>query len=218
MAADREEELDELPPAGETPGGETAGGPLKMEAAIGAEIRRLRKRQEMTMAALAEQAGLSQGMLSKIETGQTSPSLSTLASLAEALTVPISSFFNAMEQSRDVSFVPAGQGIGIDRRGTRAGHLYQLLGHSVRGDLAVEPYLITLDEGSEPYDEFRHGGMEFIYMLSGKLVYRHGMRQFPLGPGDSLFFDAMAPHGPAELVELPCTYLSIISYSRRGDD
>jgi transcriptional regulator with XRE-family HTH domain len=224
MSADSETESDpagdpaglgELPPAGETPGGQTGGPPLKMEAAIGAEIRRLRKRQEMTMAALAEQAGLSQGMLSKIETGQTSPSLSTLASLAEALTVPISSFFNAMEQSRDVSYVPEGQGISIDRRGTRAGHLYQLLGHSVRGDLAVEPYLIKLDEGSEPYDEFRHPGMEFIHMLSGRLVYRHGERLFELGPGDSLFFDAQSAHGPAELLELPATYLSVISYIRR---
>jgi transcriptional regulator with XRE-family HTH domain len=199
-------------------GAEGGAAPLKLETAIGAEIRRLRKRQDMTMAVLAEAAGLSQGMLSKIETGQTSPSLQTLASLAEALAVPISSFFSGAEQSRDVSFVPAGQGIGIDRRGTRAGHLYQLLGHSVRGDLAVEPYLITLDETSEPYDEFRHGGMEFIYMLAGRLVYRHGMRQFPMGPGDSLFFDAMAPHGPAELVERPCTYLSIISYSRRDEE
>ncbi len=197
---------------------EPAAGPLKLEAAIGAEIRRLRKRQDMTMAALAEQAGLSQGMLSKIETGQTSPSLSTLASLAEALTVPISAFFSAMEQSRDVSYVPAGQGISIDRRGTRAGHLYQLLGHSVRGGLAVEPYLITLGAESEPYDEFRHPGMEFIHMLSGRLVYRHGERLFELGPGDSLFFDAQSPHGPAELQELPATYLSIISYIRRDEE
>jgi len=198
-------------------GAEGGAAPLKMETAIGAEIRRLRKRQDMTMAVLAEAAGLSQGMLSKIETGQTSPSLQTLASLAEALAVPVSSFFSGLEQSRDVSFVPAGQGIGIDRRGTRAGHLYQLLGHSVRGDLAVEPYMITLGEGSEPYDEFRHPGMEFIYMLSGRLTYRHGDRVFAMGPGDALFFDAMSPHGPSELLELPATYLSLISYSRQDE-
>ena len=192
--------------------------PQKLEAAIGAEIRRQRKRQDMTMAMLADAAGLSQGMLSKIETGQTSPSLATLASVAEALAVPLSSFFSATEQSRDVSYVPKGQGIGIDRRGTRAGHLYHLLGHSVRGALEMEPYLIKLDEGSEPYDEFRHEGIEFIHMLSGKVNYRHGDRYYTLNPGDSLFFDSMSPHGPSELLELPAIYLSVIAARTKSDD
>ncbi len=199
----------------------TGGGvsaPVRLEAAIGAEIRRQRKRQEMTITMLADAAGLSQGMLSKIETGQTSPSLATLASLAEALAVPLSSFFSATEVSRDVSHVPAGEGIAIDRRGTRAGHTYQLLGHSVRGDLSVEPYLITLDKGSGIFDEFRHEGMEFIHILKGKIVYRHGDRQYQLGPGDSLFFDALSPHGPTELLDLPATYLSIISTKRKSGD
>ncbi len=192
--------------------------PPKLEAAIGAEIRRQRKRQDMTMAMLADAAGLSQGMLSKIETGQTSPSLATLASVADALAVPLSSFFSATEQSRDVSYVPAGEGIAIDRRGTRAGHSYHLLGHSVRGALEMEPYLIKLDEGSEPYDEFRHEGMEFIHMLSGRVNYRHGDRLYTLNPGDSLFFDSMSPHGPSELLELPAIYLSIIAARNRADD
>ena len=190
----------------------------KLEAAIGSEIRRQRKRQDSTMAELAEAAGLSQGMLSKIETGQTSPSLGTLAALADALGVPISTFFSATETSRDVSYVPAGQGIGIDRRGTRAGHLYQLLGHSVRGVLAMEPYLITLDEDSETYEEFRHDGLEFIHMISGSVRYRHGERSYDLKPGDSLFFDALAPHGPTALLELPAVYLSVIAHNRKGEE
>ena len=185
--------------------------PARLEAAIGEEVRRQRKRQDMTMAMLADAANLSQGMLSKIETGQTSPSLATLASLAEALAVPLSSFFSAGERSRDVSYVPAGEGIRIDRRGTRAGHLYQLLGHSVRGDVAVEPYMITLDKAAETYDEFSHEGMEYIHILSGTVVYRHGDKHFTLKPGDSLLFDARSPHGPCELVDLPAVYLSVIT-------
>ena len=73
-----------------------------LEARIGAEIRRERKRRDMTVASLADAAGLSQGMLSKIETGQTSASLATLSRLAEALTVPLSALFSATEQSSDV--------------------------------------------------------------------------------------------------------------------
>jgi mannose-6-phosphate isomerase-like protein (cupin superfamily) len=51
-------------------------------------------------------------------------------------------------------------------------------------------------------------------MLTGKVLYRHADRSYPLEPGDTLFFDAAAPHGPEELIELPMTYLSIIIYPR----
>ncbi len=189
----------------------------RLEHYIGSEIRRLRKRHGLTVAEMAQQAGLSQGMLSKIENGQVAPSLSTLSALAEAMNVPISAFFTPFEQSRDVTYVPKGQGLDIDRRGTRAGHLYKLLGHGVRGEVGVEPYLITLTEESEPYDQFRHEGVEFLYMLSGEVIYRHGDRSFHMKPGDSLFFDAIVMHGPMELVKLPAVYLSVISYPR-GED
>jgi quercetin dioxygenase-like cupin family protein len=58
--------------------------------------------------------------------------------------------------------------------------------------------------------------MEFLYMLEGVVVYRHGDQLFKMETGDSLFFDADAPHGPQELVELPARYLSIISYPKQG--
>lgn len=189
-----------------------------LAAKIGAEVRQQRKNQDMTTAMLADSAGLSQGMLSKIETGQTSPSLATLSSLAEALAVPLSSFFSASEKSRDVSYVPAGEGIQIDRRGSRAHHIYQLLGHAVRGPLVMEPYLITLDSTSKTFDEFSHAGLEFIYMLQGRVDYRHAGSIFTLSSGDSLYFDALSPHGPAALLELPAVYLSIIAKpGDRGD-
>src|SRR5690606_23686132 len=117
-----------------------------VEEAIGAEVRALRKRQDMTVAELASQAGLSAGMLSKVENGAISPSLSTLQSLAAALNVPMTSFLADFEQQQDATHVKAGEGVVIERRGTRAGHEYQLLGHAFPGGFACEPYLITLTE------------------------------------------------------------------------
>ena len=45
---------------------------LPMEEAVGAAIRELRQREGLTLAQVSEQAGISRGMLSKIENGQTS--------------------------------------------------------------------------------------------------------------------------------------------------
>lgn len=185
-----------------------------IEEAIGAQVRALRKRQDMTVAELAGQAGLSAGMLSKVENGAISPSLATLQSLALALNVPMTSFFSHFEQRQDVTHVKAGEGLTIERRGTKSGHQYQLLGHPFPGDFAYEPYLITLTKQAESYPNFRHEGMEFIYILEGEVGYRHGNQIYRLKPGDSLFFSANAAHGPEELSKLPLKFLSIIVFKR----
>jgi hypothetical protein len=79
-------------------------------------------------------------MLSKIENGQISPSLASLQALATALNVPLTTFFTTFEEKRDCSFVKAGTGVRIERRGTKAGHQYSLLGHALGGAVVVEPY------------------------------------------------------------------------------
>ena len=183
---------------------------IPLELLVGAQIRALRQALGMTLADLSAATSISTGMLSKIENGQTSPSLATLQALSTALNMPISSFFTSADEKREATYVRKGEGLTIERRGSAKGHRYQLLGHSVRSKVQVEPFLITLDEGSDAYPIFQHEGTEFIYMLEGEVTYSHGDQTYLLTPGDSLFFDTGATHGPLELRRLPAVYLSII--------
>ena len=185
-----------------------------LELAIGREVNALRKQQGVTVADLAAMTGLSLGMMSKIENGLTSPSLNTLTALAEALGVPLTVFFRRYEEKREAVHVENGKGLEIERAGTRAGHQYNLLGHiSVNSSgVILEPYLIELTETSDTFATFHHDGMEYLYMLEGEVTYRHGSDLYHLKPGDSLFFDADAPHGPEILNVLPARFLSIIAY------
>lgn len=185
-----------------------------LEQAIGVQVRNQRKHAGLTVAELASAAQISSGMLSKIENGQISPSLSTLQMVASALNVPITLLFASYDERRDCSHVRAGEGVIIRRRGTKVGHQYQLLGHSLDGDIVVEPYLITLTEDAVPYTAFQHEGIEFIYMLTGAVEYSHADRTYLLQSGDAILFDSNAPHGPARLAKLPMSYLSIIIYPR----
>ena len=194
------------------------GRDSSLELSIGREVRNFRKKINMTVAELANLAGLSAGMLSKIENGMTSPSLATLQALSRALHVPVTAFFRKFEEERDATFVKAGHGLTIERRGTRAGHQYQLLGHTMRKNIAVEPYMITLTADSDVFPLFQHAGIELLYMLEGEVGYRHGNKTYTLTPGDSLYFDADVPHGPDELRKLPIRFLSIITYARETDD
>jgi transcriptional regulator with XRE-family HTH domain len=185
-----------------------------LEEAIGREVKRHREKLGLTISELANAADMSAGMLSKIENGATSPSLGSLQALSKALQMPITSLFKGYEEFRDATFVKAGQGLTIERRGTRAGHQYELLGHSPHGPVMVEPYMITLTKETDTFPAFQHPGVEFLYMLEGNVVYRHGEKIYDMHPGDALFFDAEAPHGPEELRKLPARYISVISYRR----
>ncbi|MCC6984665.1 MAG: helix-turn-helix transcriptional regulator [Bauldia sp.] len=200
-----------------TGSGAPAASERTLERALGEEVRRLRRQRDLSVSDLAGAAKISNGMLSKIENGQISPSLGTLQGIATALGVSLTALFQEFDEQRDASFVRSGEGVVIQRRGTKAGHVYQLLGDAVGADFAVEPFLITLQDEAVPYTGFRHAGTEFIYMLTGEVVYRHGDRSYHLRPGDSLMFDSAALHGPERLVKVPMTYLSIIIYPRERE-
>ncbi|MFK7880467.1 helix-turn-helix domain-containing protein [Roseobacter sp.] len=181
--------------------------------AVGRQTRNLRRQKGLNISQLAAEAGISNGMLSKIENGQTAPSLHTLQALSQALSVPVTSLFKGFEETREAMHVKSGTGVEADRAGTRSGHQYSLLGNIAGASgVSVEPYLIHLTEASDVFPTFQHNGTEFLYMLQGRLEYRHGRTKYLLEPGDSLIFDADAPHGPEKMVQLPAQYLSIICY------
>jgi len=188
-----------------------------LELSLGRQVRSFRLEQGMTVSDLAKQSDLSPGMLSKVENGLTSPSLSTMSSIADALNVPVTALFRLYEETREATFVAAGKGLNIERQGTRAGHQYQLLGHSSNQNPTVEPYLVTLSEKTDVFPLFQHDGVEFIHVIEGQMVYRHANKTYSMKAGDSLYFDSEAPHGPEELIELPIRMLAVI-VGRYGSD
>jgi transcriptional regulator with XRE-family HTH domain len=196
---------DGLPPAG--------AAKSNIAARVGASARRLRLAQGLTLAELAQSAGISAGMLSRLETGDVSPSLETLAALSTALGSTVAALFrDDGAAASDAQLVKKGEGLEVVRRGTRRGHTYHLLA-SDRGPKRVfEPFLVTLTSKSEVFPEFDHPGTEFIHILEGSLRYRHGTETYLLRPGDSLTFRGDVPHGPDRLLKLPVRMLSVIIY------
>ena len=200
-----------------TPASESGVLEGELHAAIARRVREYRQERGLTVGQLADDSGISKGMLSKIENAQASPSLATLARLSSALGVPVTSFFRGLEEEHDAFFVPAGHGREIVRQGTRHGHRYQLLGTNRGSAKRVEPMLVTLTESSEVFPLFQHPGTEVIYMLQGRVVYGCGSARYELRQGDSLQFDGEVPHGPVQLVRLPIRFLSIIGYGQVAD-
>jgi len=186
---------------------------------LGNVIRELRTKDRLTIADVAGQAGMSRGMLSKIENGQASTSLDALSRIAQALGVSLAHLFRDFNvPAGNAQLVKAAQGMEVVRRGTKRGHTYHLLAYDRGPRKSFEPFLITMDDASEVFPSFEHPGTEFIYMLSGKIEYRHGRNTYLLEPGDALTFRGEVPHGPERLIELPIHFLSIIVYGAQDPD
>ena len=184
-----------------------------LEHYLGATIRELRHRHGLTIAQVAEQAGISRGMLSKIENAQTSTGLDVLNRIAQALGVSLSTLFRNYDvPGGGAQLVKKGAGMEVVRKGTKRGHTYHLLAYDQGPRKLFEPFLITMDDEAERFPVFEHPGTEFIHMLKGIIEYRHGQQTYVLHPGDTLTFQGDIPHGPETLIKTPIQFLSIILY------
>lgn len=176
---------------------------------VGERVRELRLSLGLTMERFADNAGLSIGMLSKIEHGQTSPSLATLTALSNTADVPLTAFFRGLDEEHDAVIVPAGKGLEIAHEGGNDGRTYHDLG-ALRGPRReIEPVLVTLTEPDQVFPLFQHGGVEFIHILEGTLEYGYGSKRHVLTVGDTMQLHGEVAHGPTALIELPVRFLSL---------
>ncbi|MGI9599511.1 MAG: helix-turn-helix domain-containing protein [Acidimicrobiales bacterium] len=180
--------------------------------AVGTRARQLRQDLGLTMAKFAEQAGLSLGMLSKIEHGQTAPSLSTLVRLAGAAGVPVTSLFRGLDEEHDIVIVRDGEGHEILHEGSSENRIYQDLG-TLRGpNRVIEPMLTTLNSVDEEFPLYQHSGVEFIHVLSGSIEYMYGASKYVLHAGDTMQLHGEVAHGPASIPDAPVKFISIKVY------
>jgi hypothetical protein len=156
-------------------------------------------------------------MLSKVENNRASASLSTLARLSVALSVPITAFFRGLDEEHEVVFVKSGQGLRLTQDRPRPGADYMSLGMLRGQHQRMEPVLITYTEPIEHFPLYQHGGSELLYMIYGAMEYGCGRSRFVLEAGDVLQFSGDVSHGATQLMRLPIRFLSIKGYGNVRD-
>lgn len=177
---------------------------------VGNQIRMLREQRKLSQQALASNSGISRNTLSLIERGQTSPTVNTLKRLAGALSVDINAFFQPFEEANIVL-----------TKADQRPHI--LLDHGAMADLGlgmheqlVTPLLLQLEAGARSGQPLTHDGQDFIFCLSGEILYLVNKRGYMLEPGDSLFFDGHLPHGFRNTGTEAASLLIILSTPRDG--
>ena len=157
---------------------------------VGNRLRVLREARQISMPVLSQKSGLSANALSMIERGKTSPTVSTLYLLADALEIPVTEFFSPELAPQKVVFVKA------DKR-TRL-PFYRGLWEGLGGEQfagRVMPFMITLENGaSSGRVPMIHTGHEFVFCVRGRLEYLVEHETYMLDAGDSLLFQAHLKH------------------------
>jgi transcriptional regulator with XRE-family HTH domain len=181
-------------------------------AVLAEELRRHRKRRDLSIEQLATLSGVSRSMISKVERCEAVPSTTILSKLAEALGVTFSRLMSAPVDP-EILVIPAARQPVL--RDEESGYVRRCLSPVLPGR-GVDWVLNTLPPGSATgeFTAHRHGVEEYIYVLSGRLGVRIGDKSVTLEAGDSLYFEADALHAFANIGRSSCEYFLIIDSSR----
>ena len=184
-----------------------------IDLAVGTELKGYRLAAGMTIRTLAKSAGVSDAMISRIENGYVSAPLATLEALAEGLQIPIVNLFRATVRRSDVTHVKAGGGLKSRRHSSQDAHDFMLLGYHKRRDVQFEPYKITFSRDTDTFPRpLQHNtGCEFIYVLSGEMIYRYRDARYRLREGDSLSFDSGHGHAVEDVLTEAVTFLNVFA-------
>ncbi|HTZ87075.1 MAG TPA: helix-turn-helix domain-containing protein [Solirubrobacteraceae bacterium] len=186
---------------------------------IARNLRRWRTTREMTLSALAEQAGVAKSTVSLIERGQGNPSIDTVWALASALGVPFTSLFHDEPPADDVSVVREDDGsvIAVEDAGLEAEGLIVRHMLTRTGGALIEIYTLVLDEGAVRHAQAHVAGLfEHITIAAGSVEISTDSFKETLNQGDLISFRADRPH-TYRVIEGPVRLVSVHEYPQRSD-
>jgi transcriptional regulator with XRE-family HTH domain len=178
---------------------------------IGGKVRELRLKKKMGLVELGRHTGLSAALLSKIERGRLFPTLPTLLRIALVFSVGLEYFFTDDRRRRIVALVRRRDRIRLpEKPGSRTpAYVFESLDYAAlerRLDAYYAEFNAVPEEKAAPH---RHPGVEFLYVLRGKLAMKIGDEDYSLEPGDSIYFDATLPHRYRRLGRTPCAAIVV---------
>ena len=181
--------------------------PAKLQ--LGRIVRERREQAGLSLNALAAESGVSTGLLSQLERGSGNPSYNTLIKLAHALGVRVGDFFGGQDpEPKLAELVKAGsrRRLLLSERDM----VYELITPSMNGRLGMIRAQVAAGWSNETVP-FRHEGEECVLVVEGSLDVVVGEERYHLVEGDSLTYDASAPHWYANNGDRPTVFVGAMT-------
>lgn len=161
------------------------------------KLKEVRKEKNITLQELADNAGVTKGMLSQVENNRTIPSLTVFLNIIKSLQIDVNDFFkdiNSLPATNKVIFKKKSQNQFFEKENA-IGFSYQRLLSTTINDQHLDFVLLTLQpNASRPM--VSTDAYEFKLLLKGKVEYVIGNEVYVMEEGDTLLFDATVLHNP----------------------
>jgi transcriptional regulator with XRE-family HTH domain len=164
---------------------------------IGEKLHELRLNKKLGLTELGRHTGLSPALLSKIERGRLFPTLPTLLRTAMVFNVGLDFFFSEERRRPLIAFVRAGERLQFpDAPDSKPpGYVFECLDFAAT-ERKFNSYLAKFYPArTGQVRQHQHMGVEFIYMIRGKLGLLMGEEEHVLAANDAVYFDASVSHG-----------------------
>ena len=181
---------------------------------FGEKLRTVRERKGLTLKVVAQQAVVSESLVSQIERNRVSPAIDTLLSLADVLDINLEYLFEEYHRERPVSVIRAGERRTIAEDDITYSELAKPADGD--GDHALESYIVEIPVGSHTHrGSYGHTGREVGYILQGKAQLHYENLVYNLNEGDSISFSSSAPHTLINNGPVPLKAIWIVSPPQR---
>lgn len=169
---------------------ETPSSNMPAPAALGQMLRERRKDIGKTMKQVAQEAGLTEGFISQIERGLSTPSLISLYNVANALGTSVDTFLSQPPRHGHSMVSHAGERPGYNV--ATKDRIYELLERGFPGAM-LNGCITQIPEGYVS-ELTSHEGEDFIYLIEGEVLYEVDGKEYRLTTGDTLHFPSKLPH------------------------
>jgi len=177
---------------------------------LGANLRRLRSRRNLSLEKLAKLSGVSRAMLGQIELGQSAPTVNVLWKIGTALEVP----FSALITSRPTASFHVMKADQAKRLASSDGTFVSRALFPFDEPRRVEFYELRLAPGGvERADAHPPGTVENLVVSRGNMEIETGSGTHALGPGDAVVFEADAPHAYRNVGDVEVIMYLVMTYA-----
>lgn len=156
---------------------------------IGKKIKFLRQQNNLTQEELADRCELSKGFISQLENDMTSPSITTLTYILDALGTNLAEFFSE-EQEEQVVFNDEDYAVKVDE--DLKNETCWLISNAQKNEM--EPIMITIEPDGKTYPDNPHEGEEIGYVLEGTITIIIGNNKYQAKKGESFYIKPDKPH------------------------
>ena len=154
---------------------------------IGKKIRELRLQNDLTLEDLASRSELTKGFLSQLERNLTSPSISTLEDILEALGTNLSEFFHEEEEEQ---IVFSTKDFFLDKK--EEYQIEWIIPNAQKNEM--EPILLTLSPHGKSHEMISHQGEEFGYVLKGNVTLVRDNKKYKMKAKDTFYLNGKKNH------------------------